>query len=104
LLQNFVFLELSVANSHDLRVQNHLVHVLDIVNLFVDLVLRLGKNSLLLLFVFSLKYSWLQFCLPFLIHVDHASLASLSLYQLLFFLLVLNFSGEHRLFLCLNFG
>ena len=46
LLQLLVFLELFVTNGHDLGVQSHLVHVLDVVVFLIELLLGLSEETL----------------------------------------------------------
>lgn len=41
--------KLLISDSNDLGIENHLVHVLDVVMLFIEFLLGLGKNSTILL-------------------------------------------------------
>ena len=50
LLEFLRLFKLLISDSNDLGIENHLVHVLDVVMLFIEFLLGLRKNSVVLLF------------------------------------------------------
>jgi hypothetical protein len=50
---------LLVTDGDDLGVQNHLVHVLDIVQIIIECLLSFGKESISLVFLTDCKFIWL---------------------------------------------
>ena len=59
LLKSLIFIELLVTDGDDLGVQNHLVHVLDIVHIIIECLLSFGKESISLVFLADCKFIWL---------------------------------------------
>jgi len=59
LLKSLIFFELFVTDGNDLGVQNHLVHVLDIVHIIIECLLRFGKESVSLVLLADCKFVWL---------------------------------------------
>lgn len=59
LLKSLIFIELLVTDGDDLGVQNHLVHVLDIVHIIIECLLSFGKESISLVFLTDCKFIWL---------------------------------------------
>lgn len=59
LLKSLIFIELLVTDGDDLGVQNHLVHVLDIVQIIIDCLLSFGKESISLVFLTDCEFIWL---------------------------------------------
>ena len=78
LLKALGLLELAVTDGHDLGVQHHLIHLFDIIVLFVHHLLGLGKEgvSLVLLDLLLLAEGHLG-CALF-VQLKHALLAGLS--------------------------
>ena len=59
LLKSLIFLELFVTDGDDLGVQNHLVHVLDIVHIIIECLLSFGKECISLVLLADGKFVWL---------------------------------------------
>jgi hypothetical protein len=68
---------LLVSDGDDLGVENHLVHVFDIVEVFVELFLSFGEESFSLVFLSNLPLFWLDLRSSLLVHFEHLGLAGL---------------------------
>ena len=79
LLKSFILLQLLVSDGHDLGVEDHLVHVFDIVEVLIKLLLSLGKESLCLLSLIDLPVGRLNFGGSLGIHFEHFGLSCLRL-------------------------
>lgn len=90
-LQALVLVELFVPNGHYLGVEDHLVHLFDIVELVVHLLLGLGQEGFVLCTLVLLLVCWLHFLSSLFIHLDHFLLLSLRFGQGSGFLLVHQF-------------
>lgn len=114
LLKSFLLLLLPVTDSDYFGVEHHLVHVFDIVVLFVEHLLGLGQQGVVLVRLSLLVFSLGNFGLTSLVHLKHAGFASLSLVtvgvtylgggHLLIFLLSQQSALLNLLFLSLNLG
>ena len=60
-----------VSNGDDLRVEDHLVHLLHIVHFVVHFLLGLREEGLVLRGIVFLLFGWLHFLRSLLVHGDH---------------------------------
>ena len=97
LLEDFLFLQLLVADGDALRVQKHRVHLLHRVLLFVQRVLRLARDVFLLL-PRLLRELVRHFVLAVSVHFHHLLLPRLRCCQLLLLLLFQKFLVLQLLF------
>ena len=104
LLELFVLVELLVTHRDDFGVERHLVHVLHVVVLLVELLLRLGEQTLRPLVLLNLNLSRWQLRASVTVHLDHFLLASLGSRLLLCFLLLHDLLLVFLLLLSLNLG
>ena len=88
LLQHLVLFELLVADGHHLGVEHHLVHVLDVVELLVQLLLSLAEKGFGLLPLALLVLGGLDLGGPLLVHLQHSLFARLALGEGCIFLLL----------------
>lgn len=72
LLELFVFFKLNVADSDDLRVQTHFVHVFYVVELLVHLALRLAQETVIMVNFVLLIFRWGKFLRAFFVHFHHS--------------------------------
>ena len=89
-LEDFVLIKLLVTDGDNLGVEGHLIHVFDIVVLLVQLLLRVGEQTLGTLILLQLDLSCWQFRGTGLVHGLHARLAGLGLSLLLSLLLLID--------------
>lgn len=89
-LKLLILFKLLVSDSNDLGIESHLVHVLDIVMLFIQLLLGLGEKTLSSLVLLNLDLSRWQLRTPVTVHGDHLLLAGLGISLLLCLLLLLD--------------
>lgn len=92
LLEHLVLLKLLVPYGNDFRVEDHLVHVLHIVKLFIELSLSFAQNTGVFLPLRDLGLSGHHFLLPLTVHLLHARFSFLGLLLLSFPLLLRNLS------------
>ena len=76
-LKFFILLELFVSNGDNLRVQDHLVHVLNVIEIIIHFLLSLRSEIVVLGGLAFLPLSWLNFFSSFGIHFEHLSFFSL---------------------------
>jgi len=86
----FVLCKLLVTHGYDLGVEGHLVHVLDIVVLFIELLLGLGKESFCPLVLFNFNLCRWQLRSTGAVHLHHLCFTSLGGSLLLSLLLLVN--------------
>lgn len=77
-LKLFVFLKLFITDSDNLGVEHHLVHVLDVVELFIHLSLGFRKDTNILISLGLLNIVGLNFSSALSIKGHHAFLACLG--------------------------
>lgn len=87
-LQAFIFFQLLISDRYYFRVEDHLVHLLDIIQLIVHFLLGLRQQGLTLGRLVLLLFSWLHFLSSLFIHLDHFLLLGLGFGQGSSFLLV----------------
>ena len=80
LLELLVLFELLVADRYNFRIQDHLVHVLDVVQLFIELSLSFAEDTDVLVALRLLDVSRGHLCSTLLIHGLHALFASFGLF------------------------
>ena len=90
LLKSLVLLELLVSDCNDFRVEHHLVHMLDIVMFFIELLLSFRKQAVIIFLLFSLEFVRWQFLSSFFVHSHHSLFACLGISHLLVALLSQN--------------
>jgi len=73
LLEVFVFLKLLVTDRYNLRVKNHLIHVLDIVKFFVKLCLGLTQDTEIFISLSNFRLGRRYLLAAFTVHFLHAS-------------------------------
>lgn len=86
--ETLVLCKLLITNSNDFRVENHLIHLLNIIKLIIKHLLCLRKKRLILRHLIRLLFCGLHFLRSSLIHFDHLFLLSLRLRKCCSFLLV----------------
>lgn len=89
-LKLLVLFELLVTYSNDLGVEGHLVHVLNVVVFFVELLLCLGEKTVGACVLLDFNLSGGHFLGSSLVHLLHSQLASLGSCLALSFLLLLD--------------
>lgn len=75
LLETLILLKLLVSDGNDLGVEHHLVHVLDIVKVFIHAFLSLAQQRLRLILFFNLPLSWCNLLSSCGIHLHHFGLS-----------------------------
>lgn len=86
--QAFILIKLLISDRYYFRVKDHLVHLLNIVQLIVHFLLGLRQQGLILGRLVLLLISWLHFLSSLFIHLDHFLLLGLGFGQGSSFLLV----------------
>jgi len=88
LLKSLILFKLLVTNCDNLCVEDHLVHLLDIIKLIIKLLLRLGQKGLILSHLVLLLRCGLHFLSSSLVHFDHLFLLCFRLGKGSSFLLI----------------
>lgn len=70
-LESLILIKLLISNGNDFRVENHLIHLLDIIEFVVHHFLSLREESLILRMLILLLICWLHFLGSCLVHLDH---------------------------------
>ena len=79
LLEALVFVKLLVADGDDLGVEDHLVHMLDVVEVVIELLLGFGEERLSLVLFGDLELRGLDLLVSLLVQFEHAGSAGLRL-------------------------
>lgn len=78
-LESLILIKLLITNGNDFRVEDHLIHLLNIVKFIVHHFLSLRKKRLILRMLILLLICWLHFLGSCLVHLDHLLLLGLGL-------------------------
>jgi hypothetical protein len=78
LFEVFVLLELLIADRYNLGVQNHLIHVLDIIKFFIKLGLCLAKDTEIFISLSNFRLGGGNLLAAFTVHLLHASFSVFS--------------------------
>lgn len=100
--ESLIFLELFVSNCYDLRVEDHLVHLFDVIQIVVHLLLGLREESLVLRCLVFLLISWGYFLSSCFIHLDHFCLLGSRFSQCSSLLLISESLFLENLVFCFN--